>query len=67
MVPLPQSKNEFFISQLVADNKIARCDVIQQFLDKYPDAIVSQYDRKGRQINVKNSAKLLKRILKYGF
>ena len=67
MVPLPQSKNEFFISQLVADNKIARRDVIQQFLVKYPDAIVSQYDRGNRRVIVKNSAKLLNRIINYGW
>jgi hypothetical protein len=62
--PLQQSKNEFFINQLVADNKQARIDVIQQFINKYPDAIVSKYDRKSRRVNVKDSAKLLKRILK---
>jgi predicted transcriptional regulator len=65
--PLQENKNHFFISQLIADNKEARRDVIQSFLNKYPSAIISGYDRKGRRITVKDSAKLLKRILKYGF
>lgn len=62
--PLQKSKDEFFIKQLIADNKQARIEVIQQFLNKYPDAVVSKYDRNGRRVTVKDSAKLLKRILK---
>lgn len=62
----PLGDNRWFLTQLIADNEDARVSLIEQFLRRYPGAIIAAYDRRGRRRTVKRSDNLIKRMLNYG-
>ena len=59
----PLGDNRWFLTQLIADNESARIGLVEQFLARYPGAIIAGYDRRGTRRTVKRSDRLIKRML----